>query len=218
MAEFVKVSRNQVRRKPERGRYDKETVYSIIDAALVCHVAFIEDGEPFVIPTLHVRSGDNVILHGSKASRLLKHAEAGNPLSIAFTLVDGLVIARTPNNNSVNYRSVVLFGRGHVVRDDAEKMAVLEKLTEKIWPGLWKNSRLPNQTELNKTTAVVVSIENASAKIRQGGPKDEEADLSLPYWAGWVPVQQSFGEPVPDPLRKGDVPIPEYLRKRLSEQ
>jgi nitroimidazol reductase NimA-like FMN-containing flavoprotein (pyridoxamine 5'-phosphate oxidase superfamily) len=203
--------KSRVARLPDRGRYDRETLHAIVDEALVCHVAFVEDGQPYVIPTLHARDGDGVLLHGSAGSRMLRHAAAGHPLSLCFTLLDGLVLARSAMHHSVNYRSAVLFGRGAEVTGEGERMRALALLTDRIVPGRWAEVRPPDARELKATLVVRVAVESASAKVRSGPPKDDEADYALPIWAGVVPVVRGFGAPEPDARLAPGAPLPACL-------
>jgi uncharacterized protein len=211
---------NRVRRMPERARYDRETIYPIIDEALICHVAFVEDGRPFVIPTIHARRDDEILLHGAKASRLLKHAASGAELSIAITLLDGVVVARSTFNSSMNYRSAVLFGRGRELTDDAEKNDALERFSEQLIPGRWYDSRPNTEKEIAATSIVAVTIESASAKLRSGGPKDDESELDLPFWAGVIPLNLQPAPPLDDAKLKAGISPPDYIahytRKRRS--
>lgn len=209
--EFEQQSLNRVRRIPERGQYDQATIYAIIDEALICHVAFAVDGQPFVIPTIHARMGDQLILHGAKASRLLKHIEAGHPVSVALTLLDGLVMARSVFHSSMNYRSVVLFGHGRTLQTNDEKMAALACLTEHLARGRWQDARLPTSQELHATTVVALSIASASAKARSGPPNDEPEDYALPIWAGVLPLQQAALPPVADTQLTPGIEAPDYL-------
>ncbi|MGC8779871.1 MAG: pyridoxamine 5'-phosphate oxidase family protein [Anaerolineae bacterium] len=188
---------NKVRRLPQRGRYDRETIYAILDAAKVCHVGFVEEGRPFVIPTLYARAGDELVLHGAPASRLMKHIAAGRPLCISVAILDGLVLAKSAFHHSVNYRSVVLFGRGRPIEAAEEKLEALRLLTEHLAPGRWEVARPPNAAELRGTALVAVAIESASAKVRSGPPADAEEDQELPVWAGVLPVYEAMGDPVP---------------------
>lgn len=205
-----KTDLNRVRRIPERGHYDTATIYPIIDEALICHVGLIDDGQPIVIPTLHARDGDRILLHGAKASRLLKHVQSGGAVSIAITLLDGIVVARSVYNSSMNYRSVVLFGKGEPV-SEKDKLAALERFTEHLIPGRWKDARQPNDYEMNATTIVAVPIDLASAKVRVGPPKDNEEDYDLPIWGGIIPVRQNFMTPQVDPKSKHDLSVPHYI-------
>jgi nitroimidazol reductase NimA-like FMN-containing flavoprotein (pyridoxamine 5'-phosphate oxidase superfamily) len=209
---FEKTARNKVKRMPERGSYDPAVIYPIVDEALICHVGFVVDEQPFVIPTLHARQGDSILLHGAKGSRLLRHVEAGGAVCITVTLLDGIVLARSVFHHSINYRSAVIFGHGVKIADDDERLAALESFTERLIPGRWQDARPPNTVELKQTTVVAVPIESASAKVRSGPPGDEEADLDLPVWAGVLPLGLRASELLPDPLLRPDVEVPEYLR------
>ena len=215
MATFPETPRNRVSRLADRARYDREAIYPIVDEALVCHVGFVEGGQPYVIPTLHARDGDSVLLHGSVGSRLLRHLGDGNPASLAFTILDGIVLARSAFHHSVNYRSAVVFGRGARVETEADRLRALERITERLAPGRWSESRRPTARELAATGVVRVAIEAASAKVRAGPPKDDDEDLALPVWAGVVPVALSFGEPRPDPSLRAGIGMPAYLRERF---
>lgn len=213
MPKFPITARNRVRRLPKRGHYDRETVNAIIDEALICHVAFVHDGEPVVIPTLHARRGDELLLHGSKASRLLQHAAAGNALSVAITLVDGIVIARSVFHSSMNYRSVVIHGAGSVVESEAEKLAALEAFSEHIAPGRWADARRPTKKELKATTVVSIPIDIAAAKVRTGPPLDDEEDYALPMWAGVIPLKLEPGKLENDPRLNVGIDTPHYLTR-----
>jgi hypothetical protein len=197
MTEFEIVDRNKIRRLPQRGHYDHETIYAILDAALICHVGFVQDGQPVVIPTLYARDADTLLLHGTPASRLIRHIAGEQPLCISVALLDGLVLAKSVFHHSVNYRSVVIFGRGRLIEDAAEKLDALARFTERVAPGRWNAARPPNAQELKATAVVAVALESASAKVRAGGPKDDEADLNLPVWAGVVPIGEVYGDPIP---------------------
>lgn len=209
---FPQTPRNKVQRKPARGHYDTATIYPIVDEALICHVGFMQDGQPYVIPTLHARQGDRLLLHGSRASRLMRHLAAGGEVCITITLVDGIVLARSVFHHSINYRSVVIFGHGETITDPAERLAALEAFTERLVPGRWQEVRLPNPIELKQTAVVAVPIDTASAKIRSGPPGDDEADMNLPVWAGVLPLQQIVGSPLPDPALPDGVGLPESVR------
>lgn len=211
MSAFPIADRNRIRRKPQRGSYERDVVYAILDEALYCHVGFVEDGWPVVIPILHARQEDTLFLHGARASRLLEHVAAGHPVCVAATLLDGLVFARAVFNHSLNYRSAVVFGHGRPV-DGAEKREALRLLTEHMARGRWDEARQPTPQEEAATAVVAISIEWASAKIRSGPPGDNEADYALPIWAGVVPVVPQFLAPVPDPRLPADIPIPSSLR------
>jgi uncharacterized protein len=210
--DFPKTSRNKVKRHPERGSYDAEVIYPIIDEALICHVGFVQDDQPYVIPTLHARQGDTVLLHGSNGSRLLQYLEAGGAVCITITLLDGIVLARSAFSHSVNYRSVALFGKGQVILDDDTRMQALELFTERLIPGRWRDVRPPSAVELKQTTIVAVPIDSASAKVRTGPPKDSQDDLDLPAWAGVLPLYQVCGVAVADPQLRAEVEVPDYVR------
>ena len=211
MYEFPITELNRVRRIPERGQYDRDTIYQIVDQALYCHVGFVHDNQPFVIPTIHARLDDTLVFHGAKASRLLKQIRAGNSICVAITLLDGLVLARSVFNHSMNYRSVVLFGTGRAIEAEDEKLQALQALTEHIARGRWDDARKPNRRELDATAVVAMSIESASAKIRTGPPSDDEEDYDLPIWAGVLPIQLQALKPVNDPRLSDGIPVPEYI-------
>jgi nitroimidazol reductase NimA-like FMN-containing flavoprotein (pyridoxamine 5'-phosphate oxidase superfamily) len=170
-------------------------------------------GQPYVIPINFARVDDRIILHGAKASRLLKHIEAGNPVCVEATVIDGLVLARSVFNHSINYRSVVLFGKGYLIQDEQEKLAALEAVTEHLIPGRWQEARLPSPKELKATSVVSIKIEEASAKVRMGPVKDEDEDYALPVWAGILPLQEQPLAPVQDERQTPEVSLPEYLAR-----
>jgi nitroimidazol reductase NimA-like FMN-containing flavoprotein (pyridoxamine 5'-phosphate oxidase superfamily) len=180
--------RIRVKREPHRGRYDRETIDAILDEALICHLGFDVDGQPYVIPTLHARVGDNVYVHGSAASRMLRHVASNVRVCLTVTIFDGLVLARSVFNHSVNYRSVVLLGTARLLEDDGEKIGALHALTEQLAPGRWEEARQPTPKELKATWILALPIEEASAKVRTGPEEDEPEDEDLPVWAGVVPV------------------------------
>jgi len=177
----------RVKREPQRARYDRETLEAILDEALLCHIGFEVDGRPYVIPTLHARVGDTLYVHGSSASRMLRHAGSGAPVCVTVTLFDGLVLAKSVFNHSVNYRSAVVFGTATVVEGD-EKREALRALTQQLAPGRWDEARQPTEQELKATWILALPLSEASAKVRTGGPEDEPEDVDLPVWAGVVPV------------------------------
>jgi uncharacterized protein len=217
VASFAKTDRNKVRRLPERGVYDAATIHAIVDEALICHVGFLHDGQPVVIPTIHAREGDTIFLHGSKASRLLDHARQGDSLCITVTLLDGIVAARSAFHSSMNYRSAVLFGCGRLVEDPAAKLRALEVLTEHVLPGRWAEVRPTTVKEVSATSVVAVTIESASAKTRSGPPSDDEEDYALPIWTGVLPVRQAFLPPQPDPRLAGEVPLAGSVRAVVGD-
>jgi uncharacterized protein len=185
-----------VRREPQRGRYDRETIDAILDEALVCHLGFVHDGHPYVIPTLFARIGDEVFVHGSAASRMLRTIAGGVDACLTVTLIDGIVLARSVFNHSVNYRSVVVLGRAEPVED---KEPALHAFMEKLLPGRWDEARRPTAKELKATSILRLPLDEASAKLRQGPPKDDEEDYSWRVWAGVIPLESRWSEPVPDP-------------------
>ena len=221
MTPFVQTRKTRIRRTPERGRYDRATIYRILDEALICHVGFVEEGQPYVIPINFARVEDTIVMHGAKASRLLKHIEAGRPVCVEATLVDGLVLARSVFHHSVNYRSVVLFGTGRLLDEDQEKLAALEAITEHLIPGRWREARQPNRKELNGTSVVSIQIEEASAKVRVGPAVDEEEDYGWPVWAGILPLQVTPSAPRRDERQSEDIPLPAYIAgysRRMGEE
>ncbi len=212
MSEFTPTERTQVKRLPKRGHYDRETVYGILDAGFVCHVGFNADGQPYVIPTNYGRAGDTLYLHGSAASRMLRTLSGGVPVCVTVTHVDGLVLARSAFHHSVNYRSVVILGTARLVEDPAEKMEALRIFTEHVLKGRWDDVRQPTEQELKGTTVLALPLEEVSAKVRTGGPVDDEADYALPVWAGVLPLETVAQPPQPDARLKSDTPLPAYLK------
>ncbi len=213
MAEFAKTEKTEITRLPKRGVYDKDVIYAILDEALVCTVAYVNDGQPFQIPTGFCRIGDKLYLHGSVGSFYMRQlAEKKIPVCISVTLIDGLVLARSAFHHSVNYRSVVLFSNPERVTDDAELYNVLEVFTNKMQPGRWDDVRQPNSGEWKATMVLSFKIEEVSAKVRTGGPKDDDEDYDLNIWAGVVPLKTTRLDPIPDPVLKQGIAIPEYLR------
>ncbi|HEX9385952.1 MAG TPA: pyridoxamine 5'-phosphate oxidase family protein [Anaerolineales bacterium] len=217
MTDFTRTDRNRIKRLPKRGQYDRETIYRILDEALICHVGFVDKRQPYVIPINFARVEDCIVLHGAKASRLLKHVEAGHPICVEATIVDGLVLARSVFHHSLNYRSVVVFGKGRLIEDQQEKLAALQAVTEHLIPGRWREARLPNRKELNATSVVSIKIDEASAKVRVGPPVDEEEDYALPVWAGVLPLQETPLLPVRDEVQSENIPLPDYVA-RYSRQ
>ena len=199
--------RSEIRRLPERGTYDRSVIDAILDEALICHVAFADDeGRPVVIPTIHARVGDVLYLHGSPASRMLRGIR-NQQVSVAATLLDGLVLAKAHMHHSMNYRSVVAFGTARGVTDPDEKAVAFRAIVEHLVKGRWEEARQPNDQEFQATSVVAVDIEEASAKQRSGPPGDDEEDLALPYWAGVIPVALQAGSPVPE----SDAPLPDHV-------
>ncbi len=203
--------RTEVRRLPERGGYDRNLINSILDEALICHVGFVHDGAPVVIPSIHARISDTLYLHGSPASRMLRSMRSDDEISVNVTLVDGLVVARAAFHNSMNYRSVVVFGTPRIVTAYDEKWKALEAITEHVLSGRWVDSRPMTEKEMKGTLVVALPLDEASAKTRAGGPGDEDDDYELPIWAGVVPLAMTAGAPVVDPLLRVDAPTPPYV-------
>jgi nitroimidazol reductase NimA-like FMN-containing flavoprotein (pyridoxamine 5'-phosphate oxidase superfamily) len=203
--------RTRVRRAPARGVYDREAVHAILDEGLVCHLGFARDGQPYVMPTLHARVGEQVYVHGSTASRLVRALQAGTPACLTVTLVDGLVLARSAFHHSMNYRSVVVLGQARTVAGDEERLTALEAFTERLVPGRWDVVRPPNRQELKATQVLALSLEEASAKVRTGPPVDDEEDLALDVWAGVVPLALQAGAPQPDAHTAPGAPVPSHV-------
>ena len=199
--------RNKVKRVPKRGHYDQETVYEILDTTFVCHIGFVMEGRPFVIPTAYGRDGNTIYIHGSTKSRMLVNLEKGIPVCLTVTHLDGIVMARSTFHSSVNYRSAVVFGQAKPVSDDRKNHA-LEVITNNIINGRWEEARPPYEKELKGTSVLAIEIESASAKIRTGGPNDEKEDYDLDIWAGIIPLQMIAGKPVADELLREGLPIP----------
>ena len=199
MAESLVVTeRTRVRRIPQRASHDLAVIHAILDAGLVCHVGLVEDGRPVVIPTAYARVGDTIVLHGSSRSRTMMAAAAGAELCCTVTLLDGLVLARSAFHHSLNYRSVVAFGRGRAVEGHEERMEALRAFTERLYPGRWDAVREPSAQEMKATLVVALPLTEAVAKVREGGPIDDEDDYALPVWAGVVPLSLEKGEAEPD--------------------
>jgi hypothetical protein len=206
-------ARTRVKRLPKRASYDREAINSILDTALVCHVGFAVDGQPYVIPTLHVRIDDRLYIHGSAASRMLGAAADGTPIAVTVTLIDGLVLARSAFHHSVNYRSVVILGAATMVADPAEKFAVMKGLIDHVAPGRWDHIRHPNEKEIAATSVLSIPIVEASAKLRGGDPLDDESDYALPIWAGQIPFAMQTLTPVADARVDVSIPIPVHVNE-----
>jgi len=204
--------RVRVTRLHERARYDREAIDAVLDAGLVAHLGFVSDDQPFVIPTLHARLGDDVFVHGSAASRTLRALEDGIAACLTVTLLDGIVLARSVFEHSMNYRSVVVLGTAVPVGEPDEKLAALEAFTEKLLPGRWAETRPPTGKELKATSVLRLPLDEASAKIRDGGPEDGDTpDAELDVWAGHVPLVVEALAPVPDPSLRAGIPVPPGL-------
>jgi uncharacterized protein len=207
---FTPTERTRVVREPHRGVYDREVIYKILDEGLVCHVGFAIDGQPYVIPTLYARVGDAIYFHGSAASRMLRGAASGIAVCVTVTLVDGLVLARSVFNHSMNYRSVVALGKATLVDVPGQKLEALHAFTEKIVCGRWKDVRQPSEKELKATSILRLPLTEVSAKIRSGPVKDDEEDYVLPIWAGIVPLQLQAKAPIRDERCDPAIPTPPY--------
>jgi len=221
MANLKPTANTILKRLPERGVFERETIYSILDSGFICHVGFAVDGQPFVIPTSYARYGDRLLIHGSAASRMLRSLSEGIRVCVTVTLVDGLVLARSAFHHSINYRSVVILGVATPVEDRNEKIFALRTFTEHVAPGRWANVRQPSEGELKATTVLSLPLEEASAKIRTGPPKDDEEDYGLPVWAGVLPLHLASAEPLPDERSAQVYPVPDYVRslqRRYSEK
>ena len=205
--------RTKVKRLPARGEYDRETIYSILDEGFICHVGFNVDGQPYVIPTGYARIGDDLYIHGSAASRMLRNLSQGVDVCVTVTLVDGLVLARSAFHHSINYRSVVILGKAELVEDRGEKDKVLEAFTEHIIPGRWAEIRWPNELEMKATSVLKLRIDEASAKIRTGGPKDDDEDYEMNVWAGVLPLNISPGDPIPDEVLPEGIEVPDHVTR-----
>ena len=208
---FKPTGRTRVRRIAQRGVYDRQVIYSILDEALICHVGFVDGGHPFVLPTIQVRVDDRLYLHGSKGSRMLERITSGAGACVTVTLVDGLVLARSAFHHSMNYRSVVILARGVEIVDSGDKSRILDALVEHTVPGRLRDARPPSRKELDATKVVALPIDEASAKIRTGPPVDDESDYALPVWAGVIPLLDVAGTPLPDPKLSGNIDVPAYV-------
>jgi nitroimidazol reductase NimA-like FMN-containing flavoprotein (pyridoxamine 5'-phosphate oxidase superfamily) len=209
--------RTRVRRLPKRGAYDRATIDAILDAGRVAHVALVEDGRPLLLPMVYARDGDRLLLHGSPKSRLLRLLAAGTDVCVTVTLLDGLVLARSAAHHSMNYRSVMLFARSAEVVGREEKDAAFEAIVEHVIPGRWADCRQADDHDHRTTTVIAIPIEEVSAKLRTGGPVDEEADYATPHWAGTLPLTLTFGEPIPDERLAEGTAFPGYRRGSRSD-
>src|SRR5437660_8770755 len=213
MDKFPQTARTTLKRLPYRGNYDRELINQILDEGFICHVGFVVDGQPFVIPTGYARVGDNLIVHGSQASRMLRALGQGIDVCVTVTLIDGLVLARSAFHHSMNYRSVMVFGRARVIDDRKEKLQALFALSEHMIPGRSNDVREPSEEELQQTTVLSLPIEEGSAKIRTGPPLDDEEDYALPVWAGVIPLKVVAETPIADPRLPANTPIPDYAAR-----
>ena len=212
-------ARTRVVREAKRGAYDRDTVYRILDEGFLCHVGFVVDGQPFVIPTSYGRKDASLYIHGSAASRMLRQMQKyGALVCVTVTLLDGLVLARSVFNHSMNYRSVVILGKAALVDNPEEKLAALRILAEHILPGRWDDARQPNDRELKATSVLRVPIEEFSAKVRTGPPIDDEEDYSFPTWAGVLPLEMVAGKPIEDPRLDPARELPKYIRSYSGQR
>jgi len=207
----MKTNRTTVKRIPKRGSYDREAINAILDEAFICHVGFVVDSQPYVIPTGYARVGGDLYIHGSAASRMLRELSAGIEICVTVTILDGLVLARSAFHHSMNYRSVVVLGNATLVTDAAEKYDALKALTEHFVPGRWDEVRWPTELELKATSVLKLPITEASQKIRSGPPIDDDEDYSMDVWAGVIPLTLTPQEPVPDPKLAANIELPEHL-------
>ncbi len=208
---LAETKRTKLKRLPKRGDFDRETINSILDEALICHVGFVADGQPYVIPTGFARVGNDLYIHGSTASRMMRSLAAGIDVCVTVTLIDGLVLARSAFHHSMNYRSVVILGKAEVVGDKDEKNKAMEAFTEHIVPGRWPEVRPPTDLELKATTVLRLPITEASAKVRTGDPIDDHEDYSMDVWAGVLPLALTPGEPVADTKLNSTINPPENV-------
>src|SRR5205085_11466574 len=213
MTDFTPTPRTTLKRLPRRGTYERELIYSILDEGLVCHVGFVQDNQPVVIPTAYGRAGAKLYIHGAKASRMMNVLRDGADVSVTVTLLDALVLARSAFHHSMNYRSVVIFGKVSEVLDREEKTEALRCFTEHIVKGRWADVRPPSKAELDGTTVLSLLLDEASAKVRTGPPLDDEEDYQLPVWAGVLQLRTKAGELVADPRLQDGIEPPTYLRQ-----
>ncbi len=211
MDDMTPTPRTQVKRIPERGRYDFETITSILDAGFLCYVGYVIDGQPYVTPTAYWRQGEHVFWHGSSVSRMLRTLATGVDVCLTVAQVDGFVLARSAYHHSINYRSVMLFGKAHQLDDEAEKTRALKNFVERMFPGRWAELRPVTGQELKATTVLRMPIVEGSAKVRTGPPKDDEEDYAWPVWAGVLPIHAVLGAPIPDAQLPETIQSPEYL-------
>jgi uncharacterized protein len=213
----LKTPRTKLRRLPARGHHDRETLDAILDEGLVCHLGFVHDGRPAVSPTLYARIDDDVYIHGSAASRMLRTLTDGADVCLTVTLVDGLVLARSAFHHSVNYRSAVLYGTATPIEDSAERNRALHAFTDKVMPGRWEHVRVPTRKELKATSVLVLPIEEGSSKIRTGPPIDDDEDYELDVWAGIVPFETRALAPQPDERLEPGIAVPEHVARFVAQ-
>jgi uncharacterized protein len=218
MSQFTPTERTRVTRKPDRGTYDRELIYRILDEAFVCHVAFIADGQPFVVPTNYVRVGDKLFLHGSTASRLMRTLSSGAPFCLSVTLLDGIVFSPTATGHSVNYRSVVVMGKAEIVEGNEAKLAAMRDFVEYVIRGRWATVRPPSKQELKATMVLAVPLVEASAKVRTGFAVDDGKEYASGAWTGVLPFKWTPGEPIRDPRGNQETPTPANIQRYTRPQ
>jgi nitroimidazol reductase NimA-like FMN-containing flavoprotein (pyridoxamine 5'-phosphate oxidase superfamily) len=211
MEQLPQTQRTTLKRLPKRGSHERDVINQILDEGFICHVGFAIEGQPFVIPTGYARAGDKLFIHGSQASRMLRALKEGIDACVTVMLLDGLVLARSAFHHSMNYRSVLIFGRAQLVQDREEKLAALFALSEHMVPGRWKNVREPTEAELQQTTVLSLPIDEASAKIRTGPPLDDEDDYAMNVWAGVLPFRLATEQPIADPRLPGSIAVPDHV-------
>jgi len=216
--DFTPTEKTRVKRLHERGHYDRETVYAILDAGFICHVGYLIDDQPYVTPTSYWREGDRLYWHGSSASRMLRTISKGIKVCLTVTHVDGLVLARSGFHSSINYRAVMAFGEAEVIADPQHKEQALKAFVEHVTPGRWALLRPLTSQELKGTTVLSMKLSELSAKVRTGPPKDDEEDYALPIWAGVLPLRMTAGPPEPDPRLTAEVPIPDHAQRFALER
>ncbi len=217
VTEIPASERTRLKRLPERGSHERQVIEQILDAGFICHAGFVADGQPYVIPTLYGRRGDHLYLHGSAASRMLRHLAKGLPVCVTVTLVDGLVLARSIFHHSMNYRSVVVLGNARLVEERSEKLEALRVISEHLIPDRWAEVRPPSEQELKATHVLELEIAEASAKSRSGPPGDDDGDYDLPVWAGVLPLRLTAGEPAADPDLRVKVEVSPSVRRRAEK-
>jgi uncharacterized protein len=218
MSQFTPTEKTKIKRKPDRGTYDRALIYGILDEAFVCQIAFIEAGQPFVVPTNYVRVGDQLFLHGSTAGRMMRTLASGAPFCLNVTLLDGIVFAPTATGHSVNYRSVVVMGKAEVVEGHEAKLAAMRDFVEYVIRGRWATVRPPSEQELKATMVLAVPLVEASAKVRTGFAVDDQVDYAAPAWTGVLPFKWTPGEPLRDPRGNPSTPVPDNIQRYSRPQ
>lgn len=214
----MKTEKTKVKRAPKRGFYDAETIFGILDKDFICQIGFVYNNYPVVIPTIYGRKKDCLYFHGASVSRMLTNMEKGIPISINVTQTNGIVLARSAFHHSLNYHSVTVFGQAEVVTDKKERLEALKVISDQIIPLRWEESRLPNTKEMKATKILKLQITEASAKIRTGPPNDDVPDYELPIWAGVLPIERNYGEPIADPKLKSGIAMPESVKNLTKKK